>query len=199
MRKEISLYNIANKKILRCIKMIFWRYKTMNKLLKNAVYSMNYLFLKEAFSFSEQDKETRVNRYLSNELAVFLTNLSNSWNEELEEIISLELTEGSILNDFSIEDIEGRLKDSINYILGYEDDALLKNYMRLVEKLSVRQEKNYYKIPVTWSVGATIQVEADSLEKAIEKVRNGQYTDKEIINKEYMHDSFCVEHEFIEC
>ena len=121
----------------------------MNKLLINSVSSMNYFFLKETFSEINIVKEILEDEDLGrrcvkgynlygahiSELELFLNNLVECWDDSVEEVILDEMEEGDYIDDLSMEEIEEKLKTSIEYICNGVDIELLNKYLELAKKI----------------------------------------------------------------
>ena len=120
----------------------------MKELMAVSVNSMNYFFLKEVFSENNTMKEYSNDLSTSrcvvkgydlygahiSELSLFLEKLVENWNEDIENIILTEMSEGDYLDDLSMEEIEKLLRESIAYICGVENNKILERYLDVVEK-----------------------------------------------------------------
>ena len=125
----------------------------MNKLMKSAVNSMNYFFLKETFSERNFVKEAHESGTFSgkgydlyealiDELSSFLSELVECWNDGVEEIIFCELYEGGYIDDLSIGEVEQKFKNSIKYLFEDEYVELLDKYMDVARKVKSKDIKN---------------------------------------------------------
>lgn len=122
----------------------------MNKLMKSAVNSMNYFFLKETFSEKNFVKEVHESDTFSgkgydlyealiDELSSFLSELVECWNDGVEEIIFCELYEGGYIDDLSIKEVEQKFKKSIYYLFEDEYTELLNKYMNVAIKVKSKE------------------------------------------------------------
>lgn len=121
----------------------------MNNLMKTAVSSMNYFFLKETFSEKNFVKEVHESDTFSgkgydlyealiDELSSFLSELVECWNDGVEEIIFCELYEGGYIDDLSIKEVEQKFKNSIDYLFEDEYVELLDRYMDVARKVKTK-------------------------------------------------------------
>lgn len=121
----------------------------MNELMKVAISSMNYFFLKETFSeinivkemFEDGDLGRKYikgyNLYGAHieEMCLFLNELVKNWNDDVEEIILTEMDEGSYIEDLSMEEVEDLLKKSIKNIGVIEEEKVLETYLSVAKKI----------------------------------------------------------------
>lgn len=123
----------------------------MNKILAQSVNSMNYFFLREVFQKNKNSKEmsdelessrilgdTRDNLYLRviEELSVFLKEISdNELSEEIIGVLSTELEEGGYMEGLSFDTVKELFNDSIENILGYQDEVLLDKYLSIASRI----------------------------------------------------------------
>ena len=113
----------------------------MNELMRTAINSMNYFFLKETFSEINKVKEcigdNMDNHFMGKgynlyeahieELSLFLPELVNNYDETVEEIITIEMEEGSYVDDLTLDEVKEKLESSIEFILGDKNDEVVNN------------------------------------------------------------------------
>lgn len=119
----------------------------MNNIFLTAFNSMNYFFLREVFNKQICNKinsnEMEVKNIVDNmfnvvlsELDVFLTEISKEdLTEEMIEIIATELDEGDYMSNHSFNEVEIMFKESINKILGYDNDKLFNEYINIARNV----------------------------------------------------------------
>lgn len=90
----------------------------MNKLSISSISSLNYLFLKEAFS-----AEGIFCHYVLGELEEYLTNLSSDCTEQVEDIIKEEMIEGTYFDDLALDQIRTNFERGINRVFDCECEA----------------------------------------------------------------------------